>query len=283
MLVPLDHPALGDIRESPLFIGLTNDGPRYAVDLALWSPLEDATTIGEFIDRSEQPHPAWPEAKFVEVRGIMSALTPLEGECIATARALISWHGAHGFCANCGSATTVQDSGWVRKCASCGTQHFPRTDPVVIMVVTHGDNLLLGRGASWPEKMYSVLAGFVEPGEDIETAVRREVFEESAIRVGDVTYIASQPWPFPMSLMIGCHGDATTADITADPKELADARWVSREEAKTILAGAHSEIATPRPGAIAGALIQSWVDGSLFDRAKARRGADGADVQGVQR
>ncbi|WP_328766143.1 NAD(+) diphosphatase [Devosia aurantiaca] len=186
-------------------------------------------------------------------------------------------------CANCGSATAVQESGWVRKCASCGTQHFPRTDPVVIMVVTHGDNLLLGRGASWPEKMYSVLAGFVEPGEDIETAVRREVFEESAIRVGDVTYIASQPWPFPMSLMIGCHGEATTTDITADPKELADARWVSREEAKTILAGAHPDIATPRPGAIAGALIQSWVDRSLFGRAKARSGADGADVRAVQR
>lgn len=268
--VTLDHPALGDVREIPVFLGLTPEGPRYAADLALWSPLEDAATIGEFVDRSEQVHPAWPGAKFVEIRGIMASLTPIEGECAATARALFSWHGTHRFCANCGDPTTAGDSGWVRKCAACGTQHFPRTDPVVIMAVTHGDSLLLGRGPSWPEGMYSLLAGFVEPGEDIETAVRREVHEESGIAVGTVTYIASQPWPFPMSLMFGCHGEAVSDDITVDPKELVDARWVNREEAETILAGTHATIAKPRPGAIAASLIEAWVDGKLLDPDRSR-------------
>ncbi|QQR40154.1 NAD(+) diphosphatase [Devosia rhizoryzae] len=263
VLAPLDHPAFANIRDIPVFIGLTPEGARYAADLALWVPLEDAATIGEFVDRSEQVHPAWPSAKFVEVRGIMASLTPLEGECVATARALLSWHGSHRFCANCGNPSVAADSGWVRKCAACGTHHFPRTDPVVIMAITSGNRLLLGRGASWPEGMYSLLAGFVEPGEDIETAVRREVFEESGIKVGSVTYVASQPWPFPMSLMFGCLGEAMSEEITLDLKELADARWVDREEVRTILAGTHPTIAKPRSGAIAGALIEGWADGGL--------------------
>jgi NAD+ diphosphatase len=125
----------------------------------------------------------------------------------------------------------------------------PRTDPVVIMAITHGDRLLLGRGPAWPEDMYSLLAGFVEPGETIETAVRREVQEESQVIVGQVRYVASQPWPFPMSLMFGCHGEALSDQIEIDPLALADARWVSRTEVNAILAGSHEEIAPPRSGA----------------------------------
>ena len=131
------------------------------------------------------------------------------------------------------------------------------------MAITRGDTLLLGRGTSWPEKMYSLLAGFVEPGETIEAAVRREVLEESAIRVGTVGYVASQPWPFPMSLMFGCQGEALSEEITIDPLELADARWVGRDEVRDILAGTHPTISAPRKGAIAGAIIAAWAEGRL--------------------
>ncbi len=262
ILVALDHPALTDCRDAPVFLGLTPDGPRFAADLALWQPHEDAATIGQFTDPSSQPHPAFPAAGFAEIRGLMPTLSPLDGECIATARALLGWHATHRFCGNCGAPSTPGHAGWQRKCPVCGTVHFPRTDPVVIMVITRGDKLLLGRGPSWPERMYSLLAGFVEPGETIESAVRRETFEESAIHVGPVSYIASQPWPFPMSLMFGCAGEALDDAITIDPVELADARWVSRADVNRILAGEHPGIATPRRGAIAAALIAQWAANS---------------------
>jgi NAD+ diphosphatase len=263
VLAELTHPALADSRELPAFIGLTPDGPRFAADLSLWVPHEDAETIGQFTDASNQPHPAFAGASFAEIRGLMTGLSELDGECVATSRALLGWHSAHRYCSNCGAATAVELSGWQRKCPACGTTHFPRTDPVVIMAITRGDNILLGRGPTWPERMYSLLAGFVEPGESIEAAVRREVFEESGIHVGNVRYAASQPWPFPMSLMFGCAGAALDEAITIDPVELADARWVSRADVVRILAGEHPEISAPRRGAIAGSLIASWAAGTL--------------------
>jgi NAD+ diphosphatase len=263
--VPLNHAALADSREAPMFVGLTPDGPLFAVDLPLWTPHEDATTIGQFVDQTKQMHPGFPGAGFSEIRGLTPTLTPLEGECIATGRAILGWNESHRFCSSCGSPSEVQSAGWVRKCPQCGTQHFPRTDPVVIMAITRGDKLLLGRGPSWPERMYSLLAGFVEPGESIEAAVRRETFEESAIKVGAVRYVSAQPWPFPMSLMFGCYGEAETEEIKFDPVELVDARWVTREEVFQILAGTHAEINKPRPGAIAGALIEAWAHGKLLD------------------
>lgn len=266
VLVPLDHPILSDGREAPVFLGLTPSGPLFAADIPLWVPPEDAATIGEFVDQSEQAHPAWPEGKFVEIRGLMPSLSQLDGECIATGRALLGWHGTHRFCANCGTPTIPEQAGWVRKCPQCATQHFPRTDPVVIMAITRGDQLLLGRGPTWPEGMYSLLAGFVEPGETIESAVRREVYEESRITVGPVQYVTSQPWPFPMSLMFGCHGEATSEAITIDPIELADARWVSRADVTAILAGTHTGIKPPRAGAIAGSLIKAWAEDRLLDQ-----------------
>ncbi|MEO8884035.1 MAG: NAD(+) diphosphatase [Devosia sp.] len=265
VLVPLDHPALADCRDAPVFIGLTGDGPRFAADLTQWQPHEDAATVGQFTDASHQVHPAFAQAQFGEVRGIMAGLGALDGEIIATGRALIGWHATHRFCSNCGNPTAIELSGWQRKCPVCATQHFPRTDPVVIMAVTRGDKLLLGRGTSWPERMYSLLAGFVEPGETIEGAVRRETFEEAKIRVGAVSYVACQPWPFPMSLMFGCHGEALDEAIAIDPIELSAARWVEREEVKTILADRHPDIAVPRQGAIAGALIAAWAAGKLLD------------------
>jgi NAD+ diphosphatase len=266
-LVPLSHVALKDCREPPVFLGLTPDGPRFAADIGLWQPFEDATTIGQFTDQSQQVHPAFPGAHLGEVRGLLGGLPALDGECVAVGRALLGWHESHRFCSKCGTPSEVELSGWVRRCPSCGTQHFPRTDPVVIMAITRGEKLLLGRGSSWPEKMFSLLAGFVEPGETIESAVRREVFEESGIRVGPVRYIACQPWPFPMSLMFGCQGEALDEAITLDPIELAAARWVSRDEAGNILAGHHPEMNAPRPGAIAASLIAAWAAGSLLDPA----------------
>ncbi len=263
VLIALDHPALGDTREAAIFLGLTPDGPRFGADLALWQPGEVSATIGQFVDPSQQVHPAVPDAQFVEVRGVMAGLTMLDAECVAVGRALLGWTSTHRFCSNCGAPTNAVLSGWERKCPVCGTSHFPRTDPVVIMVIARGDKLLLGRGPSWPERMYSLLAGFVEPGETIESAVRRETFEESGIRVGRVSYVASQPWPFPMSLMFGCIGEALDEALTVDTKELADARWFTRAEVQQIVAGQHPAINAPRHGAIAGALIAAWAAGKL--------------------
>jgi len=267
VLVPLDHPALKDCREAPVLLGLAPDGPRFAADIALWQPFEDATTIGQFTDQSLQVHPAFPGAHLHEARGLLAGLSPLHGECIGVGRALLGWHESHRFCSKCGTPSQIEMSGWVRRCPSCGTQHFPRTDPVVIMAITRGDKLLLGRGSAWPERMFSLLAGFVEPGETIESAVRREVLEESAVRVGRVRYVACQPWPFPMSLMFGCQGEALSEEITLDPVELAAARWVDRAEAAEIIAGRHPEMNAPRPGAIAASLIAAWAAGTLLDPA----------------
>ncbi|MEO8531937.1 MAG: NAD(+) diphosphatase [Deltaproteobacteria bacterium] len=259
----LDTPAFEIAREPVIFLGIGANGPRFGIDLSSWTPPEDAATIGEFVDASEQRHPDFPDARFVEVRGIMSLLGIEDAECIATARALTSWHASHRFCAACGQPSIVAQSGWQRNCPACNAQHFPRTDPVVIMAITRGDKLLLGRGPTWPERMYSCLAGFVEPGEPIEAAVRRETLEEAGITVGKVTYVASQPWPFPMSLMFGCLGEALSDDITLDVNELADARWFDRTEVMHILAGIHPDVAQPRKGAIAGYLIERWASDQL--------------------
>jgi len=150
-------------------------------------------------------------------------------------------------------------AGWQRTCPACGAHHFPRTDPVVIMLVTRGNSVLIGRSPGWPAGMYSLLAGFVEPGETLEAAVRREVFEEAGVRVGAVRYLASQPWPFPASLMFGCHGEALDGAITIDPAEIEDALWLTREEMVTVMAGAHPEIRAPRKGAIAHFLVAAWL------------------------
>jgi NAD+ diphosphatase len=149
---------------------------------------------------------------------------------LAEAKALLAWHARNRFCSNCGAPTDVVEAGWKRECAACKTEHFPRTDPVVIMLAVRGDHCLLGRSARFASAMWSCLAGFVEPGENVEEAVRREVREEAGIVCGRVAYFASQPWPFPMSLMIGCHAEALTDDITADRAELETAPWFDRDE-----------------------------------------------------
>lgn len=181
---------------------------------------------------------------------------------LATAKSMLHWHANHRFCARCGAPTTPTSSGFRRDCANCGAQHFPRTDPVAIMLVARGDACLLGRQSRFVPGMYSCLAGFIEPGETIEDAVRRETLEESGIQVGAVRYLASQPWPFPSSLMIGCLAEALTEALDIDREELEDARWFKRDEVRLMLDRTHPDgLTSPPPMAIAHHLLRAFVDG----------------------
>jgi NAD+ diphosphatase len=183
---------------------------------------------------------------------------------LAEAKSLLAWHGRHRFCSNCGTLTTALQAGWRRDCPACETQHFPRTDPVAIMLVVHGQRCLLGRSHRFVQNSWSCLAGFVEPGESVEDAVRRETLEEAGVVCGRISYFASQPWPFPMSLMIGCHAEALTTEITIDPVELEDARWFDRDEVALMLLRQHPDgLLTPPPIAIAHHIIRAWVQGDV--------------------
>jgi NAD+ diphosphatase len=193
----------------------------------------------------------------------MTRLPAREAEAVATARALLHWHDRHRFCAACGGPTRMVEAGWRRDCPACAAQHFPRTDPVVIMLVARGNDVLLARNPAWPEGMHSLLAGFVEPGETVEAAVRREVWEEAGVRTGRVRYLASQPWPFPASLMLGARAEALTADLRIDREEIEAALWVSRERLMRIFMGRDPAVRAPRPGAIAGAILREWLAGRL--------------------
>jgi NAD+ diphosphatase len=177
------------------------------------------------------------------------------------AKSLAAWHARHGFCANCGAATEPNASGWRRSCPSCGAQHFPRVDPVAIMLVVHEDRCLLGRQAWFPPGMWSCLAGFVEPGETLEAAARREIMEEAGVLIGPVAYLLSQPWPFPSQLMLGLRCMALSETVTPDPAELEDARWFSRDEVAAMLAGTHPDgLFAPPPAAIAHHLLRRFVE-----------------------
>ena len=262
--LPLDADLIVQNGKPPLFLGLEDETPVFGVDVSRFEPVEMPDTLGAFLDPSEQPVPGLPDdQRFSELRGVMTFLSPRDAELAASARALLEWHRSHGFCANCGEKSIVAQAGWQRDCPACGRHHFPRTDPVVIMLITMGNECLLGRSPGWPEGMYSCLAGFVEPGETLEAAVRREVFEESGIKVGQVDYLASQPWPFPASLMMGCHGHATSYDITIDPEEIEEALWVSKEELMLAFAGDHPKIKPARKGAIAHFLLKNWLADTL--------------------
>ncbi|MFZ2099756.1 MAG: NAD(+) diphosphatase [Oricola sp.] len=212
------------------------------------------------VDREHLPH----HIKAIELRSVyvQGLVPPDKLGAIAQASALVSWNRTHQFCSRCGAESEITDGGYKRICPKCETMHFPRTDPVVIMLAVTPDNekCLLGRGAHFNENMYSCLAGFVEPGETIENAVRRETEEESGVRVGKVAYYASQPWPFPHTLMIGCHSIAETTDIKIDD-ELEDCRWFSRAEVRQMLDKAHPKgLWVPPDGAIATHLVRAWAE-----------------------
>lgn len=223
----------------PLFLGLNAGHPRF-------SALPDGDA------------PIDARAHFQ----LLSLLDVAEAPTFAAALSLANWHRRHGFCSVCGTATEPNRGGWSRKCPSCGSEHYPRVDPVVIMLAEHDGRLLLGRQPHYPPGRYSALAGFVEPGESLEAAVAREIREEAGISVGNVRYIASQPWPFPNSLMIGAHATALDDMLSIDTNELDDARWFTRED--VVAALAHDPAASfqaPPRSAIAWTLLEAWVDG----------------------
>ncbi len=225
------------------FLGLQGDVAVFTVDI---SAIDD-------------PAPLLPDgvARFEDLRMIGPGLAPADAAILAHARGLMHWRSRHGFCGVCGGKCEPRSAGHAMACTICKAQHFPRTDPAVIMLVHRSDRVLLGHSQRFPKTtMYSTLAGFVEPGESLEEAVAREVFEESAIRVGNVRYHSSQPWPFPSSIMLGFYAEGLTEDITIDPNELRDARWFSRAELHD--PDAHG-FALPRRDSIARRLIEDWM------------------------
>jgi len=191
---------------------------------------------------------------------ILEQLPAEDAALYGGARSVVDWHMRHRFCANCGTGTEVFRSGWGRKCPNCGAEHFPRTDPVVIMLAEHEGRALLGRQKAWPPGRYSALAGFVEPGESIEEAVARETLEEAGVRVTGVRYVASQPWPFPSQLMIACVAEAADDALNLDANELEDAIWVSRRDVQSVLAGGPGPFLPPPPYAIAFTLLTAWAE-----------------------
>jgi len=217
------------------------------------------------ISAANDPESEGPLAGLGVFRDMRAAATILPAKDVAIlgqAKAMIDWHQRHGYCARCGSHTNFADAGYKRVCPECNAEHFPRTDPVVIMLATHGDACLVGRGKQFPRGMYSALAGFIEPGETIEEAVRRELHEEAGIVVGNVKYFATQPWPFPSSLMIGCFAEAESRDIKVDENELAEARWLERSVAKALINGERVEgLWVPPSIAIAHHLIKAFAEG----------------------
>jgi len=245
--------ALGPATET-VFLGLLDGAPRFGIGIPQTSS-EGLKTRGEFYVT---------DLRTIAVQGYVDAnhLPP-----IAEAKAVLQWHLRHRFCPNCGNATELTQSGWRRDCPSCKAEHFPRTDPVAIMLAVDGDRCVLGRSPRFVPTMWSCLAGFVEPGESIEDAVRRETLEEAGIMCRRVAYFASQPWPFPMSLMIGCYAEAISQEIKVDRTELEDARWFNKDEVIAMLQRRHPDGLTMPPGiAIAHHIIRGWVEnGVSFD------------------
>jgi NAD+ diphosphatase len=233
-----------------IFLGLDDDGcAHFAVDASGGDSASNAS------------------AENVDVRTLAPLVPSSEAAILAEARSLIDWHTRHGYCAQCGTPTNVSSAGWTRRCPNCRASHYPRSDPVTIMLVVRGEHALLGRNKRRPGQRFSCLAGFMEPGETPEEAVRREVREESGIKVGRVKYLAAQPWPFPSTLMMGFLAEGISEDITIDPEEIAEARWFAREEIREMVARAAAgeddpnRISIPQPLAIAHHLCRRWSNG----------------------
>jgi NAD+ diphosphatase len=219
------------------------------------------------IDAAGADTPPDVDSELIDVRVLAPTIPQGEAAILAQARSLLDWHARHRFCAQCGSPTTMASGGWKRQCPQCRASHFPRTDPVVIMLAIRGEQALLGRNRRRPGGRFSCLAGFVEPGETPEEAVRREVHEESGVRCGRVRYLAAQPWPFPSSLMMGFLAEALTGEIVVDAEEIAEARWFTREEIRRMVARAAAgpddptQVSLPAPIAIAHHICRRWSSG----------------------
>jgi NAD+ diphosphatase len=238
--------SLADPEAICIFLGLDGDRAVFALDVPEAS---DPTNGGPLTELGY----------FRDARVAGSMVSFEHAALIAQAKAMIDWHQRHGFCPRCGAPTKMMDAGYRRLCDKCNAEHFPRVDPVVIMLAVEGDACLVGRGKLFPAGMFSALAGFVEPGETVEEAVRRELMEEASVKVGEVTYYATQPWPFPSSLMIGCFAKAISREVKADETELAEVRWIERRVARELIEGkAVDGIRVPPSIAIAHHLIRGW-------------------------
>ena len=238
-----------NVEGEPIFLGLRDGVSHFVID----------------VSSAERSDVEKDGVTFEDARTTAEYMSSTDSGIVAQARAQLSWHNRHGFCAVCGHPTHIARGGQVRRCAECGTEHYPRTDPVVITVVHDGERCLLGqsRGRLVAMRRYSALAGFMDQGESIEEAVAREVMEEAGIKVGAVRYHSSQPWPFPSSLMIGCHADAATTDIHFDAEEMADVQWFTRDEVRLALEERSEILAIPGPTAIAHHLIRAWANGEV--------------------
>ncbi len=267
IILPHDH----DVPEGQqIFLGLQDDKPLFAVDVSTLDE-EQRDRLGQ----QGTTRDGVPQAgHFTDLRMAGPTLPSVDGSLLAYARGLMYWHGITRFCVNCGQPLVSANAGHTRECSNqdCSHVDFPRTDPAVIMLVSYSPadgsepKCLLGRSPAWPEGVFSTLAGFVEPGESLENAVRREVLEESSIHVGDVHYVASQPWPFPRSIMLGFEATATSTDISIDTVELADAQWFTRSQLKGFdnWGDEGNNFKLPRKDSIARFLIERWIrEGAL--------------------
>jgi NAD+ diphosphatase len=240
----LTHTEIETADALRVFLGLRDGKPLFALAMA----------------DSEAP-PLTEHGEFHDMRAAAFILPAADAAIAGQAKALIDWHRRHGFCPNCGNATEIQDGGYRRVCPACSAEHFPRTDPVVIMLPVLGDECLLGHNKRFPEGFYSAFAGFLEPGETMEEGVRRELQEEAGLTVGDIRYHASQPWPFPSSLMLGCYAQAMSKDFRIDGKEIGAARWMHKSEIRERLAGQKDDgLKLPATIAIARVLISDWAE-----------------------
>lgn len=245
----LMHDVSDEMASTSILLGLLAGVPHFGLDVST-------------LDREAVDALVGPDAVLMSLRDSAGVLHADDANLLATTSGISTWHSRHRFCGVCGSPTQSRAAGHERHCSTCGTTHFPRTDPAVIMLVTDGDRAVLGRQKIWPAGMFSTLAGFVEPGESLEDAVVREVFEEVGLRCDSVTYSSSQPWPFPQSLMVGFHAEAVTTDLAVHPTELDDAQWFLRsdlEESRRL--GRRGYPIVPPPMTIARRLLDEWLDG----------------------
>ena len=232
--------------ERLLFLGLWQETAVFAVDLEGGHDPADGPLAGM--------------GRFEELRGVAMRMPGSDAAMAATAKSMFEWRRRHRHCSACGEHTNVVDGGWKRQCPACNAEHFPRTDPVVIMLAVHGERCMLGRQEAWPKGMYSALAGFLEPGETIEEACARELEEEAGLKTVSVAYHSTQPWPYPSSLMIGLVAQVASDEATPDQTELSEVRWFTKPEARGVLAGEVEGVFAPGAMAIAHQLLKTWAE-----------------------
>ncbi|MES2341407.1 MAG: NAD(+) diphosphatase [Pseudomonadota bacterium] len=232
--------------ERLLFMGLWKETAVFAIDIEGGADPCDGPLAGL--------------GRFEDLRALATRLPHTDAAILATAKQMFEWRRRHKHCANCGEPSLVAEGGWKRACPACNAEHFPRTDPVVIMLAVHGERCMLGRQEVWPKGMFSSLAGFLEPGETIEEACARELHEEAGLKTASVVYHSTQPWPYPSSLMIGLIAQVEDDDATPDQTELSEVRWFTKDEARLLLAGKLENTFAPGPMAIAHQLIKAWAE-----------------------